>query len=104
MLLGVRRDGTNRKRDAMSEVRLVVREAGHDWSGAVHGSSAHRAIAALSVDPVTLAELEAGCARFARPTPKRRLLANLSPGFCDEPYDAGIVVIDLVARLVVVDS
>ncbi|MDP1797602.1 MAG: hypothetical protein Q8K78_08980 [Planctomycetaceae bacterium] len=88
----------------MSEVRLVVREAGHDWSGTLHGSSADRAIAALSTDPVTLAELEAACARFEQPRPNHRLFSNLSAGLCDEPYDAGLVVIDLVARLVVVDS
>ncbi len=88
----------------MSEVRLVVREAGHDWSGTIHGASAGRAIAALSADPVTLAELEIACARFEKPSPNRRFLANLSAGLYDEPYDAGLVVIDLVARLVVVDS
>jgi hypothetical protein len=88
----------------MSEVRLVVREAGHDWSGVIHGSSADRAIAALSADPVTLAELEAACARFAKPTTDPRFLASLLPGLHDEPYDAGLVLIDLVARLVVVDS
>lgn len=88
----------------MSEVRLLLREAGRDWSGTIHGSSADRAIAALSADPMTRAELEAACARFAKPTPGRPFFANLSSGFCDEPYDAGIVVIDLAARLVVVDS
>lgn len=88
----------------MSEVRLVIREEGSDWSGIVHGSSADRAIAALSADPVTLTELEAACARFEKPIPNRSFFANLSAGFCDEPHDAGIVVIDLVARLVVVDS
>ena len=88
----------------MSEVRLVVRETGRDWSGLVHGSLADRAIAALSADPVTLAELEAACARFAKPTPNRPFFADLSPQLCDEPHDAGIVVIDLVARLVIVDS
>jgi hypothetical protein len=88
----------------MSEVRLVVREVGHDWSGTIHWSSADRAIAALSADPFTLAELEAACARFEKPDPNRRFFSNLSRGLCDEPYDAGLVVIDLVARLVVVDS
>ena len=28
----------------------------------------------------------------------------MAPGSCDEPHDAGLVVIDLAARLVVVDS
>lgn len=88
----------------MSEVRLVVREAGRDWSGTIHGSCADRAVAALSADPVTLAELEVAAARFARPGPNGRFFANLRPRLCDELYDAGLVVVDLVARLVVVDS
>src|ERR1700686_2199820 len=84
----------------MSEVRLVVREARRDWSGTIHGSCADRAIAALSADPVTLEELEVATARFAKPIPERRFFANLTPGLRDEPHDAGLVVVDLVARLV----
>ena len=34
----------------------------------------------------------------------RRFVGSLPPGLIDEPHDAGIVIIDLVARLVVVDS
>jgi hypothetical protein len=88
----------------MSEVRLVVRDADRDWSGTIHASFADRAIAALSADPVTLAELEGAMARFVKRLPGVRFLGNLTPGLCDEPYDAGLVVIDLFARLVVVDS
>jgi len=88
----------------MSDVRLVVREAGQDWSGRIHGSDADRAIAALSADPVTLPELEVAVTRFTEPTTQRRLFGHLTRGLRDEPYDAGLVVIDLVARLVVIDS
>jgi hypothetical protein len=88
----------------MSEVRLVVREAERDWSGTIHGSCADQAIAALSADPVTLDELEAAVTRFAKRAPQFRFFSNLSPGLCDEHYDAGLVVIDLVARLIMVDS
>jgi len=88
----------------MSEVRLVVREAERDWSGTIHGSCADRAIAALSADPVTLDELEVAVGRFEKPTPGSRFFLNLRQSSRDEPYDAGLVVIDLVARLVVVDS
>ena len=49
-------------------------------------------------------ELEVASERFAKRDGDRRFFANLSRGQCDEPYDAGLVVIDLVARLVVVDS
>ena len=88
----------------MSEVRLVVRERDRDWSGTIHGSCADRAVAALSADPATLDELEKAMRRFAEPIPNRRFLSNLSPSLNHEPYDAGLVVIDLVARLVLVDS
>jgi len=88
----------------MSELRLVVREAGREWSGTIHASCADRAVAALSADPVTMEDLEVATQRFAKPVSKCRFFANLSHGLCDDPYDAGLVVIDLVARLVVVDS
>lgn len=88
----------------MSEVRLVVRESMRDWSGTIHGSDADRAIAALSADPVTIEEFEVATARFSKPSPDRRFFSNLRPGLNDESYDAGLVVIDLVARLIVVES
>jgi hypothetical protein len=88
----------------MSEVCLVVREAERDWSGTIHGSCADRAVAALSADPVTIDELALAMARFAKPAPERRFFASFSRGLRAEPYDAGLVVIDLLARLVVVDS
>ena len=88
----------------MSEVRLVVRELAHDWSGTLHASSADRAIAALSADPLTLEELQTASARYAKLNPNHPFFANLSIGSSDEPYDAGVVIIDLAARLVVVDS
>jgi len=88
----------------MSEVRLVVRDKDRDWSGTIHASCADRAIAALSADPVTLEELEGAVARFAKRTSPGRYFANLSPSLDDQPYDAGLVVLDLAARLVVVAS
>ena len=86
----------------MSELKLVLRDAERDLSGTVHGSVADAMVAALSADPVTLAELEVAVERFQ--ADGRVWLHNLSPGVRDEPYDAGLVVIDLAARLVVVDS
>lgn len=88
----------------MSEVRLVIRELNQDWSGTIHGSSADRAIAALSADPTTLDELERAFGRFEEPSKGFRPLSNLRRGSCDTPYDAGLVVIDLIARLIVVES
>ena len=62
------------------------------------------AVAALSADPTTLAELEVAAERFVKREDGDRIFWNLAPGSCDEPHDAGLVVIDLTARLVVVDS
>jgi len=88
----------------MSQIRLVVREATNDWSGTLHYSEADQAIAALSADPVTLTELELAVRRFDDPAAHHKFFACLAPGLNDEPYDAGLIVIDLIARLVVVDS
>ncbi len=86
----------------MSEVRLVLRDAECDWSGTVHGSVANAMVAALAADPVTLAELELALERFQ--ADGRIWFHNLQPGINDESHDAGLVVIDLAARLVAVDS
>jgi hypothetical protein len=72
----------------MSEVRLLIREADRCWSGTVHASVADMAVAALSADPITLAELEAACGRYARRTEGQRFLP-LHPGDSAEPWDAG---------------
>lgn len=88
----------------MSEVRMLIREAERDWSGTIHGSHTDEAIAALSADPVTMEDLETAVGRFVRRNPERRHFSNLYPGSNAEPYDAGLVVIDLVARLVYIDS
>jgi hypothetical protein len=88
----------------MSEVRLIIREVDRDWSGTVHGSTAHAAVAALSADPTTFAELESALARYEKPLDGRRLLPCFHRGLNEEPWDAGIVILDLAARLVVIDS
>ncbi len=97
----------------MSEVKLVVRDWIDAVSGTVHGSMADRVVAALSADPVTIAELDMALVRFLEieiaSTEKctgkeRRLRRWLYSGLDDRPYDAGLVVIDLAARLIVVDS
>ena len=81
-----------------------MREAQRTWTGTIHGSRADYAVAALGADPATLEELEVATELFVRREGEGRFLRNQSLGSCDEPYDAGLMVIDLAARLVVVDS
>ena len=47
----------------MSEIKLNLTDAQHIMHGTIHGSIAERAIAALSAEPETIAELEAALAR-----------------------------------------
>ena len=93
----------------MSEVKLVLRDASRDLSGTIHGNVADAAVAALSAGPVTIEELEVAIERFQRPysgsgASGRGFFGWFGEQLDDEPYDAGLVVIDLAARLVVVDS
>lgn len=88
----------------MSEVKLVIRDANEDRSGTVHGSVADCFIAALSADPVSITELDAAVDRFALESPVRGHFRHFRHRLDTEPWDAGLVVIDLAARLVVIDS
>jgi hypothetical protein len=88
----------------MSEVALTLRDAQRAIHGQAHGSVAESVIAALSAEPETIEELEAAVARFIKPTDDRGPFAAFRAGLCEEPWDAGIVVIDLAARLVAAES
>src|SRR5438874_272828 len=87
----------------MSEVRLLVRDAQREISGTCHGSLVERVVAALSAEPETIAELQSAMGRFEPPA-KERFLEWFQAGSNDEPYDAGLVVIDLAARLIASES
>ncbi len=86
----------------MSEVKLVLRDATRDVSGTLHGSIADRTVAALSAEPETLEELAAAVERFE--AGGSRFLHRLRSGIDDRPYDAGVVIIDLAARLIAFES
>ena len=111
----------------MSEVKLNLVDAERVLHGTIHGSVADYCVAALSAEPETISELEAALARYVKPPgangyfscfSSTDLITNSSrdnPGSASdyselrdaldtEPWDAGIVVIDLAARIVVCDS
>jgi hypothetical protein len=87
----------------MSEVRLVIRDARRDIHRTIHGSTAERVVSALSADPETIEELEAALDRFEEPRHAPHF-AGFYRGVDDQPYDAGLVIVDLAARLVVCES
>ena len=89
----------------MSEIKQVIRDARRDVSGTWHGSMAERLVAALSAEPETLEELDAAMARFIQPDePRRSFFGWFASRIDDEPWDAGVVIVDLAARLVVYES
>src|SRR6185312_1613325 len=88
----------------MSCVRLNLIDFNETVSGEVHGGVADSVIAALSAEPETIAELDLAVARFIKRDETSSLLKWLHAGEDFEPYDAGIVIVDLAARIVMIDS
>ena len=90
----------------MSEIKLNLIDANTIRHGTIHGSLGDACVAALSAEPETISELEAALARFIRPIGEYSELGCLTRSSCidEEPYDAGIVIIDLAARIVAFDS
>jgi hypothetical protein len=100
----------------MSEVKFNLIDSYKTLHGTIHGSVADATVAALSAEPETIAELEAALARYIKPLDDSSPFATLhsivhSSASCAadrpldaRPWDAGIVVIDLAARIVAVES
>ena len=110
----------------MSEVKLNLVDASRVLHGAIHGSIVDACVAALSAEPETIAELEAALTRYIERRDSNSYFASFystdylqnssasSAGgeaiYSDrlpldpEPWDAGIVVIDLAARIVASES
>jgi hypothetical protein len=88
----------------MSCIKLIIADQEATRSGEVHGSIGDAAIAALSAEPETFHELELALARFSKPFLSSSPLAQLHCGEDYEPYDAGIVIIDLAGRVIMIDS
>ena len=90
----------------MSEVKLNLVDAGQTLVGTVHGSIADACVAALPAEPEMIAELEAALARYMRPINQFEVFGSFRSRreIDTEPWDAGVVVIDLLARIVAAES
>ena len=90
----------------MSEIKLNLTDAQHTISGTIHGSVVDACIAALSAEPETITELEAALARYQRPAGDTSPFAWFRKGqeIDTKSWDAGIVIIDLSARIVASES
>ena len=89
----------------MSEVKLNLIDSATLLTGTIHGSIVESCFAALSAEPETIPELIAALGRFIK-------LNGTSPFAWFHPrsdidersYDAGIVIIDLAARVIAAES
>ena len=88
----------------MSEVKLNLIDSKTILVGTIHGSIGDRCIAALSAEPETINELEAALERFDKEPPCFQSLFSERCEIDEEPYDAGILVIDLASRIVGCES
>jgi hypothetical protein len=88
----------------MSEVRLNIIAIEHAIHGTIHGSVADALVAALSAEPETIAELEAALQRFIKPIDDSRPFASFHAGANEVAWDAGIVIVDMAARIVAAES
>lgn len=88
----------------MTSVRLVIREVDQDWSGLVTQSQVERATAALNADPETFGELDIAMGSFGKRLHREQLfLPELEPGDDTTPGEEGVAIIDLAARLLVLE-
>jgi hypothetical protein len=87
----------------MSELQLVIRDHQQAIHGTCHSSFADRVVAALSAEPVPIDELDTALARFIQPG-EGSFFRRFQTGCHAEPHDAGLMVVDLAARLVLCDS
>ena len=109
----------------MSEVKLNLIDGRQILCGTIHGSIGDACVAALSAEPESISELEAALKRYVRVgrSPNNPMhsvsqaiegVAKDLPGLFalfhpvseidEEPWDAGILIIDLAARIVAAES
>lgn len=83
----------------MSMLNVTIIDKQQSICGTVHGSVANRMLAVLSEEPAAINELEAALTRFEKS--RDVSVFNLfNEGICEEPYDAGVLIIDLKCRTV----
>ncbi len=90
----------------MSEIKLNLVDTDTILAGTIHGSVGDACIAALTAEPETIAELEAVLARYIKPSEHSSQFASFATQreIDPKPHDASLVIIDLAARVVAVES
>ena len=79
----------------MSEIRINIIDNSQTISGDIHGSFGDVLVAALTAEPETVEELECAIQRFIRRESDKSFFSWFRRGENFEPWDAGLLVIDL---------
>lgn len=88
----------------MSEIKLNIITADGAISGEVHGSLGDVLAASLCAEPETIEELETALQRFIERESDWSVFRRFSKHADFEPYDAGLLIIDLAAKVFMADS
>ena len=90
----------------MSELKLNLVDSQKVLCGTTHASIADRAVAALTAEPETIDELKLALTRYERKPPDYDLFCcfHERDHVDEESWDAGLMIIDLSARLVAIES
>lgn len=88
----------------MSEIRINILDKDRGVCGEVHGSTGDAIMAALSAEPETIDELSFAFLRYREPGDEYSPFNHFLTHTNFEPYDAGIVVIDLAGRTIGYES
>ena len=88
----------------MSQIRINIIDETRAISGILHGSTGDVLVAALTAEPETIEELETAVERFIKPESDWSIFRSFSKYEDFEPYDAGLLIIDLTAKVIMADS
>lgn len=88
----------------MSEIRINIIDENRTISGDAHGFFGDALAASLAAEPETVEELELALQRFIKRETENSPFCWFRDGENFEPWDAGLLVIDLAVKVVMVDS
>lgn len=88
----------------MSEIRINIITSSQTISGTIHGSFGDVIVASLTAEPETIEELEMAIQRFIKRESDWSFFRSFRKFENCEPYDAGLLVFDLVAKVIMAES
>jgi hypothetical protein len=91
-------------RQVANEVMMTIIDADRALNGILPEWRADIVLAALVSEPETLEELEDAIVRYDSSVISRGFLGDLNTGVNETPWDAGVLIVDLPARLIAFET